>query len=247
MIRIFLGNLGSGKTAMAVREMALCKHNIYTNINTTLKNCNLIRPENIIKRELLGYKKSKFSAAKEEVYKQNLNLDFWKNAKKPCHVYLDEAHSIINSRRSMSKLNVLCSEWMAMLRRVLNESDSKTGDLVLISQLIMKLDENARDMCTQISYHICHWVKRCERCHTQWQENSQLPEQAHLCINCGSDVLVKNSHAIEIMKFENFDAFQGWNINREKTFYDHYMVLDIHKYFGVYNSLQWDNLFTGYY
>ena len=167
MIRISIGNVGSGKTASEVREMALNKarRTYYSNINTkTIKNNVLIDPSMIVDKELVGEKKNKITNVVEPVYKFKVNLEFWKGIKEPINVIIDEAHSILNSRRSMSKINILITDWLALIRRVLGQTESGEGELVFITQLPRRIDSLARDMATQIRYHLCHYVKTCKKC-----------------------------------------------------------------------------------
>ena len=149
MIKIILGNVGSGKTALAVREMFVNKLNrkTYSNIITkNLKNVVPITPRMIIKEEIVTYKKNRKTGKEEPVYKHTLNVKFWKDIKEPINVVLDEAHSIINARRSMSKINIIVTDWIALIRRVLGQSESGYGELVLISQLANRIDVIAREM-----------------------------------------------------------------------------------------------------
>ena len=115
MIRIILGNVGSGKTAVAVREMCInpTKRKTYSNIQTSLDNQIDISPEMIIKREIVDYKKNKKTGEKEPVYKYALNIEYWKSITEPCDVILDEAHTILNSRKSQSKTNIVVTDWLA--------------------------------------------------------------------------------------------------------------------------------------
>ena len=63
MITIILGNVGSGKTALAVREMAmnLNDRKTYSNIQTKLKNQIDISPDMIIQKEIVDYKTNRKS------------------------------------------------------------------------------------------------------------------------------------------------------------------------------------------
>ncbi|MDX1373497.1 MAG: zonular occludens toxin domain-containing protein, partial [Nitrososphaeraceae archaeon] len=140
MIRISLGNPGSGKTACEVREMILnrSKRHVYTNINIKKKRTHphikLLKPEYIIQKEI----KKIISSGKNKgtsIYDYTLNTDFWKSITDPINVVLDEAHTIVNARRSMSKINILVTDWLALIRRVLGQSASGYGELVLITQL----------------------------------------------------------------------------------------------------------------
>lgn len=249
MIKIILGNVGSGKTAFAVREMYLnqLKRKTYSNIITTVKNQVDINASMILKREVTGYKKSNATGEKEEVYKDSLNVEYWKNIKEPINVVLDEAHSILNSRRSMSKTNIIITDWLSLIRRVLGSSDSGSGELIFITQLAKRLDVIARDMATNVIYTICHFVKTCKKCGVAWQENSEMPEQLTECIACSNYNIKKHSHTLEVWHFPNMDLYSMWKDWGEKTFYKHYYVRDIEKYFPLYDTLQWDNLFNDFY
>ena len=60
MIKLILGNVGSGKTALAVRDMYhnRLQRTTYSNIKTPLKNVKEINPKMIIKQEIVDYKKN---------------------------------------------------------------------------------------------------------------------------------------------------------------------------------------------
>ncbi len=249
MIRIILGNLGSGKTAFAVRQMAINLNNrkTYSNIQTSLKNQIDISPDMIIKKEIVDYKKNKKTGEKEPIYKFALNMEYWKKIKEPINVTLDEAHTILNARRAMSKTNIIVSDWLSLLRRVLGSTDAGFGELTFISQLANRIDVIARDMATNIIYTICHYLKSCEICETTWQENSEMPEGYLICPVCSSGKIQKHTHRLEVWHFPNIQKFQMWFNYGEKTFYKRYYVNDIEDYFGFYDTLQWDNLFSTFY
>lgn len=251
MIKIILGNVGSGKTALAVRDMCMnrMQRKTYSNIQTKLKNQIDISPEMIIKREIVDYKRNKKTGESTPVYKLTLNREYWENIHEPINVILDEVHSILNARRAMSKTNIIVSDWIALIRRVLGSSDSGYGELVLISQLYNRVDIIAREMATMIIYCICHYSKTCKKCGFSWNEHSEMPIDLYaegLCPRCRSWQIRKHSHRIEVLHFPNISAFMEWKENGLRTFYRHYIVNDIEKYFRYYNTLQWDNLFSNY-
>ena len=245
MIRISLGNPGSGKTAMEVWEMYHNRSNrkIYSNISTKIKNQYDINPSMIINKEIIKVK----AKTNEPVYKLTLNKEFWQGIKEPINVVLDEAHSIINARRSISNVNIIVTDWLALIRRVLGQSDSGYGELVLITQLPNRIDCIARDMATQVRYHICHYVKTCLKCGFSWAENSELPEPLWICPNCDCYKVKKHSHSVEVWHFPNMFSYTGWKDFGMTTFYKHYIVNDIEKIFPLYNTLQWDNMFSEIY
>ena len=247
-IRITLGNVGSGKTAVEVRDMLKPKGNrkTYSNIQTKLKNQITIKPSMIINDEIVDHKKTK-SGKIEEVHKYSLNMDYWKKIKDPINVVIDEAHSVINSRRSMSKINIIITDWLALIRRILGSNDSGHGELVLITQLPNRLDTIARDMAVQIKYVICHYMKSCKSCGLTWRETSEMPEKIWTCLSCGSHDLNKFNHCIEVYKFANMKEYYSWEIENEKSWYNHYYITDIETVFPMYNTLQWDNMFSSFY
>lgn len=249
MITISLGNVGSGKTASIVREMYLNKSNrlTYTNIQTKgLKNVKLINADMIIHKEVIGEKKKK-DGSTEIQYKKTLNKEFWMNIDEPINVIIDEASQIINSRRFMSKTNEIMAQFLALIRRVLGSSDSGFGELTFIDQLYRKIDVNARDMATNVKYHICHFVKGCNGCGAKWQENSEIPKQLYQCPFCSSWKVIKFNHQIEVWEFANMNNFISWKEYGMNTFFEHYIIPDIEKIFKNYNTLQWDNLFEDHY
>jgi hypothetical protein len=249
MIRISLGNVGSGKTAMEVRNLYKNPtHRVtYSNIKTRgLKNSKLLKPEMIAKREMVGYKQKR-GGEKEPVYDIRVNMEFWKDIKEPINVVLDEAHSILNARRAMSKANVLITDWLALIRRVLGENSAGTGELVLITQLPRRLDPIARDMAHQVAYHVCHYSKTCTRCGTSWGETSEMPKPSWVCLRCGDHRIQKHGHIIEIKEYAGMDTYMAWKEFGIDRCYQHYFCHDIEQYFQFYNTLQWDNLFSEIY
>ena len=249
MIKILLGNVGSGKTACAVRDMYLnSAHRVtFSNIKTKLPSCKIIKADMIVKNEIVDHKKKK-SGELEPVYKKVLNVDYWKQAVKDyksINVTIDEAHTIYNARRSMSSQNIIFSEWVSLIRRVLGATESGSGELCFITQLPNRIDIIAREIATQVRYHICHYYKTCRKCMVRWQETSEMPEPVFICPRCGSTKILKHSHSIEVWHFANMQNFQGWKEwGMKNTFYKHYLINDIEAYFPLYDTLQWDNLFS---
>ena len=244
-IKIYLGNVGSGKTACVVRELILNSDNrqTFSNIQTKkIKNNTVIKPEMIIKKDLVKVKKSG-----EEVYKKTLNVDFWKKATekyKSVNVALDEAHTLLNSRRAMSDLNKVLTDFLALIRRVLGSDSRGSGDLILISQLERRLDIVAVEMANVIKYHVCHYQKSCKNCGYSLFENNEIPESLFKCPSCGKFDLYRHNFKIEVWEFKNMDLFRRWYQAGINSYYNHYYILDIEKVFPYYNTLQWDNLIS---
>jgi hypothetical protein len=242
-IRIVIGAIGSGKTASIVKEMLdNPKLHYYTNIKTDLPNCTLINSNMICRKEILGVTKSG-----KETKKFHLNLDYWKGLKGSVNVVLDEAHSIVNSRRSMSSATQIILEWVSLLRRILGENSKGSGDLILITQLPERIDVVCRDMSRNVASYRCHYKKSCKRCGATWQEHSDFPEDIKICPACSSDDLHKHSFMIEVKHYAGMRPYEDEKFFGVKSFYKHYIVTDIEKSFTHYSTLQWENLFSDLY
>lgn len=245
MIVIVLGNLGSGKTACTVREIAKNPDiKYYSNIQTKLKHQVDISSDMIVKKTVVDSKINRKTGEEKPIYEHKLNIDFWKKINEPISVVLDEAHSIMNSRNSMSKQNRIVNEWIALLRRVLGQGKFHDGELILITQLPNRIDVVARDMATQVRYHICYYRKECVNCGWSWQETSDMAEKIRRCSRCNSPKLSKSNYRVLVKYFRNMTEFEQWFYLRKKTYYRQCIVNDIENYFPLYNTLQWDNLFS---
>lgn len=240
-----LGSLGSGKTASIVRE--LCKNPsqriTYSNIETKgIKNNILISPEMIVKKELVNTKKSG-----EQVFKYSLNVDFWQKAVKKhgsINVVLDEAHTLIDSRRAMSNLNKVMNDFMALLRRVVGQDSRGYGELILISQLERRLDIVAKELSTNVYYHVCYYDICCSECGFVYQENNETPQKAMCCLRCSSYDIKRDHFFIMQFRFRSITDFINWKYFGKKTYYSKLLIEDIMTYFPMYNTLQWSNLLS---
>lgn len=245
MIKIILGNVGSGKTAGAVRYMKQNPHKVfYTNIDTFGKNFKHVKKLNadmIIKKEVIGYGRDG-----TEKIKLGLNVEFWKSLVKKeqnINVIIDEAHIFFNPRRSMSKLNIIMTDFLALLRRVLGSTDG-TGELILITQLSRRLDIIAKEMATDVSYSVHHYVKVCSKCDAFWNETNETSNKRYNCPRCNSHYIKRKQSIIEVFEFRNIDSFESWYTLRNKSYHLHYLIKDIHTIFNNYETLQFDDLFS---
>jgi hypothetical protein len=241
MIQLFLGNIGSGKTAAAVREIANNPTTAaYTNIDIDVPHALRIKTEHIIQKEVIGEKKDG-----TPVYQLACNAEYWKNLRRdgPIDIWLDEAHTILNPRRSMSKVNVVMTDWLALLRRIIGSAESGSGKVVFITQLWRRVDTIAREMAHQIRYHRCTYKATCPQCGAIVWEDSDMPEHKNMC-SCGHIGMVKSDHVIEVWCFAGMDKYLQWDVFGTKTYYKHYAITDIAKYFPLYDTLQWNDLLT---
>jgi len=244
MIRISLGNVGSGKSACAVRDMITDRtgRRIYSNILTRkIERNSILNINMILKKNLVGMTGRKKDVPK---YSYTLNADFWKSINEPISIYLDEAHTIFNSRRSMSSKSIVIAEWLSLIRRVIGGAESGHGEILFITQLPNRIDVIARDMANQVRFHRCHFLKSCKDCGLTWKETNDDPEPVWKCYRCESYDIIKYDHRIEVFHFSDMKMYEAWNFFGMKSYHRHYFINDIEDVFPLYDTLQWDNLFS---
>lgn len=245
MISLYLGSIGSGKTASAVREISkrIKFQKIYSNITLKgkLKNSNFAQ----LTDEMIF---STTEDKKGNIKPDKLNIEFWKKQiNEPVTIVLDELHNLINARKATSKINIIMGDFLALLRRIIGSVDKGAGELIGITQLPRRLDVVFREMATNVKYHICYYRKTCNNCGYNWIENSESPETKYICPNCQHTQLKKHNHIIEVFAFRNINDFYSWLELRQNTFYKHYFINDIEDYFKFYDTYSWDNLISKYY
>lgn len=238
MIRIFLGNLGSGKSANAVRELYKDESDrvTYTNLLTSgLNNVVHIKPEYIIKKIV---KRGKTSF--------DLNIKYWKKQKKPLNILWDEIHLTANSRMSMTKVNMVLSRFISMARRITGFDKRGYGHFTFIAQKERTIDVNIKDLANEIVYHISHWVLTCEECGLKFEVNSEM-QQIDKCFKCGSWKILKSNLTIEVLKFNNWEKYYKWVEGMKgKLYFERTLVTDIEKYFKLYDTMQMSDMWENY-
>lgn len=239
MIRIFLGNLGSGKTASAVREILNDGSGKKTYSNVIIKgtdNYVNIKPQHVIKKHFDG-KKTVF----------DLNTSYWEKQPKPLNILWDEVHLTANSRASMSRVNMVLSRFIAMARRITGFDERGYGHLTFVAQKDRTIDVNIRDLASEISYHKSMWVLRCKKCGFKLAVNSEM-QQIERCVSCFSWDIVKENLSIIIYRFNSWEKFYRWQVTDEKLYFKKEIILDIHEYFKNYDTMQlsdiWDKYIT---
>ncbi len=234
MIRIYLGNLGSGKTCNAVKEMIEDRSNrkTYTNIVPMSKSCNWIkiRPEDIITLDINDKGKVKYS----------LNKDFWMKQPKPLNIVWDEIHlSMGNSRRSMSSPNIVLSQFIALARRFVGSDLKGYGHLIFIAQHPQSVDANIRRLTNEIRYHRMHWIMNCQDCYSREFTNSDK-EEIELCSVCRSPNLIRSNFICQVFKFRNWEKYIVWK------YFTSYAVHDLSDYFKYYDTEQMEDMWEDY-
>jgi len=250
MIKLSLGNVGSGKTATAVLHMLQNPDKVYfTNIDVFgkgTKHIHKIKREHIIKKTLVQVKKNG-----EEVFKLEFNKEFWFEQIKKykmISVIIDEAHIFFNPRRSMSKLNIIMTDFLALLRRIVGSVDGEKGELILITQLSRRLDVVAKEMATHITYSINHKQvfctnKKCQHYDVKISTHNENPEQYIYCSYCSKN-LTSSKMLIEQVHFKSLENFENWYYYGQKSYFKRISICDIEKIFKNYNTFQWEDIFT---
>jgi len=253
MIRISTGKQGSGKTLCEVRSIKLNmdQRKTYSNIKTKIKHCIPIKASMIAQKVYHDKKdKTKFDL--------KVNLDYWKKINESINIVLDEAHNLIDSRRSMTKVNKVTTDWIALLRRILGESSEGYGELVMITQLPENLDLRARELCTEVRHHVMEWTKYCPKCNLRWIEDSEMskqsertrhmPDQQYVtCPRCDNWKLKKCDYIVHRWFFESYNDYDIWKTTGQETFYDYFPIRNIEKYFGLYDTFQISDMISELY
>jgi hypothetical protein len=254
MIRIFLGNVGSGKTISIIRELVENKTNpyylhTYSNIITkkkgkyALPNNTSITRDMLIKKEVTKVKKDG-----TEEYKTTFNKEFWttqKGTHPAFNIVIDEAHTVMNARSAMSKQNKVMGDFLALIRKIANNPNSE-ATLTLISQIDSRIDIIAREMCTEVRYHIGLYDKRCKKCGAYWSEHSEMSDfQKHkTCMICGSYNIEKFNLRILVHFFQSMTDYQNWKYDGIDTTIKTIIITNIQKYFPYYDTFQMDDLIS---
>lgn len=254
MIRIFLGNVGSGKTISAVKELVDGLENpfslpCYSNIVTkargkyAIKNNIMLTRDMLIQKELVETKRNG-----TEVFKTKFNSEYWIDAKKQhngFNVVIDEAHSLMDSRSFMSRQNRIINDFLALIRKVCSNPNTDST-LTLISQLDSRLDLNARKMCTEVRFHICLYDKNCSKCGAYWVEHSELSDfkKNKCCPNCGNYQLKKTNYRLLVHFFDNMREYEDWRYHKINTIQQTVKISGIEKYFKYYDTFQMSDLIS---
>jgi hypothetical protein len=251
-IILFLGNIGSGKTVSAVKEMVdnVDNRKFYTDIIPTKQRLTpqivQLNPDMMVIKQLKRTLKHR-DGKTEDVYDYKLNDQFWldrRNEKKS--IVIDECHKYMDARRSYSKVNKLFNDFLALARRIVEDSQGG-GNMIFITQLGRRADVILREMAHEVKYHKCWYHKTCKSCGAHWQEHSDMPDGArfHVCPACHGYDLVKHGHVIEVFCFDSIKTFQLWDEFGKNTqmFYKRYFISDITNYFKYYDTHQWSNMF----
>lgn len=246
MIKIYLGNLGSGKSVYAIREMVLNKtdRKVYTNLVAyNIDNVIHIRPENVILKIP--------DKTKKKGFKLDLNINFWLKQKKPLHIVWDEIHLTANSRSSTSSSNMVISRFISMGRRVVGMDKRGYGHLIFIAQSERTVDSNIRDLANEIYYFRSIWTIECEDCGFKIITNSDK-QQIEKCLNCKSWKVLKKDIEISVFvlaqkkNLSAWECYYGFRNGMKNMTSEQFIIKDIEEYFKYYDTLQMTDIWNDY-
>ena len=191
MIIIITGGIGQGKTLSIVKEIIDRQNNTFTNFKLYNAECTRLKYSHLFK---------------EKEGKMKLNFSFWNEQTKKGNfdIYLDEFHNVMSSRRSMSKKNVLMSDWLSQIRKILGQTEQ--NHLYLLTQKLKRIDVNSRDLA--------HLAIKCEK---QTLDNVTIPTE----VNIKGQIQVKELPMTIIYKHyfqdaDALDAYEKYGMNTKK-------------------------------
>lgn len=156
MIKLIIGGIGSGKTLSAVKEIVDNNKPCFVNFEVNHPKAIRLKEEHIIKKVEIDQGCYKDGREKPKKYNYEVNWDFWNdyiNTHGSFDIYIDEAHNVLHSRRSVTKWNVLFTMWLSQIRKILTSLEG--NHLYLISQRITGIDVVARELAGEIIYVSC--------------------------------------------------------------------------------------------
>ena len=250
VIRIIVGALGAGKTAMTIKRLKdnFINRRVYTNIKSDLPFIVELTPEMFFKKGISKFTTNKTTGETKEKFDLAFNIEFWEKLNENIDLVIDEAHAFVNARSFASKQNRILLEFLALARKICGEDSRGQAELTFITHLPSRLDVVIRDMANIIVFCVCFYQKSCLNCGYAWIENSEIPEQKNKCDYCNGIDLSKSNFIIEVLEFAGIQKYENWYISHDsRLIYKHYLIEDIEEYFGHYKTTQWKNLFSKYY
>jgi len=213
MIKIICGGIGSGKTLKATKSIIDSHYITFGNYKILNKN---------------NYHRLKFSdIILQEDKNLRLNWEFWKTTTKKYggfNIVLDEIHNIMHSRRSMSKNNIILSQWVAQIRKVLGSSEKH--DFICISQETDRIDSSIRDLTNEIVY--------CDKFISNTRLKTKVQQDGKTCFKELNKVWVFCYHFLGSGCLNRYNAFR---IGGAKT-YDYVSYFLGNPYFQFYDSYE---------
>lgn len=234
MIRVIVGGVGSGKTCAAVHEILHLDEDTHVFANFPVHGklrCTFtrLRVDHII-AETVDDDHPKRKP------KLSVNFGFWKEQLEQhpkISIFIDEAHNVMNSRRSMSKWNVIFTDWITQIRKVLGEHE--TNHLTLITQRISAIDVVARDLAMQVvalKKHIDHNATFTGKVRERGKLVTKKLPVVRIIKHYFNGRFCTDKYGAFLMGAKTYDARSVILVNPVFAYYDSYALVDFGS--GVY-------------
>ncbi len=225
MIKLIIGGIGSGKTLTAAREMLTRDINSFSNFDINHDKTTRLKVSHIIEEKQEGETKTG-----KPITKKVVNWDFWNKQQKigkPFDIYIDEAQNVLHARKSMSKWNILFTQWLSQIRKLFGSME-KTH-LYLSTQRLGGIDVVGRDLCHEIIY--CRKLITTKDIMTTVKEKNKLIEKS-----LPETYIIKHVFRGEycVEKFQNF----MYRISRGYDFRTVFLANPFYKYYNSYELVK---------
>lgn len=220
-IIIIAGGIGSGKSLTAVKEIVTRDTISYSNFGLYGVDVKRLKYSHLFRDVKVDIGNMKFKI------KRIINYDYWNGVIKEYKgfdIVLDEFHNLMSSRRAMSKRNVLLSDWLSQIRKILGASEQ--NNLYLVTQKIRRIDINSRDLAH--CFIVCRKQEFREKIPTKVRESGRLSTRMLPIV-----VIIKYWFGSEkaVNDFEDFGRKTYYNItkfvaNHYYRYYDSYELID---------------------
>lgn len=221
MIIAILGNIGSGKSVYATKLAIESDYHCFINFKIKARGITRLKKEHIVREDVIGENRNGKALTKKVV-----NWDYWNEQLKKYgnyHLFLDEIHNLIHSRRSMSNWNVLCTMWISQIRKILG--DKEDTHIFMISQRLQRIDVAFRDLL--------HMIVACQKFETTKKFKTRVVENGRYTFKMLPLVFILQYHFKgEACK----EKYLLW-MNGSKTF-DYKTVFIANPYFQYYDSYE---------
>ena len=145
----------------------------------------------------------------------------------------------------MSKQNRVWMQWVKLIRKMIGGSAGQYGEFLWIAQLPRNIDIDVREMTHLYCYHVMWSTLTCKRCGYKLRKNSEQTSRIYKhCRKCHHHQFDETNHVIrqwEIKGYPQAVWFQELPMY-QKLKLKHKCIKNIYKYFGEYDTLQYEDL-----
>ena len=228
MIKLIIGGIGTGKSISIVKEIIDRDRKCFVNFTVKFNKAERLKLDMITHDVIKGY-----DSKNRPIIKQEVNWDFWnqlKNNGEEFDIYIDEAHNVANSRRSMSNQNKNFNDWLAQIRKILGSSEK--SNLYIITQRINGIDISLRQLCHEIIY-----MKKIE---LGIDIDTPILEHGKRKIKYLPVVLIFKYNFMGEFAYENFVNYLESNL-KSYSYRSYFLANKFYKYYDSYELIDFGN------